>query len=249
MSGHSKWSTIKRKKGAADAARGKIFTKIAREIMVAARQSGGEPNNNPRLRSALLAARAANMPRENQERAIKKGTGDLEGAEFIEVVYEGRGPQGSAFVLEVMTDNRNRTVPELRSIFGKGGGEMGSDGTATWMFDRKGVVVLAKEKIGEDKLMELAIEAGAEDVRDEDEVWVVISDPASFSAVQAALDSLEPESTELRWLVKPENATPVSGDAAQTIARLWAKFDEHDDVQKVYCNVELPEDVAEEFGI
>lgn len=249
MSGHSKWSTIKRKKGAIDAARGKIFTKVGREIMVAARQGGGDPGNNPRLRSALLAARAANMPRENQERAIKKGTGDLEGAEFVEVVYEGRGPQGSAFILEVLTDNRNRTVPELRSIFGKHGGEMGSDGSASWMFDRKGVVVLAKDKIGEDALMELAIEAGAEDVRDEDEVWVVISDPASFSPVQAALDSLEPESTELRWLVKPENATPVTGEMANTIAKLWAKFDEHDDVQKVYCNVELPEDVAEEYGI
>jgi YebC/PmpR family DNA-binding regulatory protein len=249
MSGHSKWSTIKRKKGAVDAARGKIFTKIGREIMVAAKQGGGDPNGNPRLRSALLAARAANMPRDNQERAIKKGTGDLEGVEFVEVVYEGRGPQGSAFVLEVMTDNRNRTVPELRSIFGKGGGEMGSDGSATWMFDRKGVIVLAKDKIGEDALMELALEAGAEDVKDEGEVWVVISDPSSFSAVQAALDKLEPESTELRWLVKPENAKPVSGEAAQSIARLWAKFDEHDDVQKVYCNVELPEDVAEEHGL
>lgn len=249
MSGHSKWSTIKRKKGAADAARGKIFTKVAREIMVAAKTGGGDPNGNPRLRSALLAARAANMPRENQERAIKKGTGELEGVEYLEVVYEGRGPQGSAFVLEVMTDNKNRTVPELRSIFSKGGGEMGSDGSASWMFDRKGVVVLAKAKIGEDALMELALEAGAEDVRDEDEVWVVTCDLASFSTVQAALDRLEPESAELTWQVKPENAKPVTGDAAHTIARLWAKFDEHDDVQKVFCNVELPDDVAEEHGI
>jgi YebC/PmpR family DNA-binding regulatory protein len=249
MSGHSKWSTIKRKKGAADAARGAVFTKIAREIMVAARTGGGDPGGNPRLRSALLAARAANMPRENQERAIKKGTGELEGVEYVEVVYEGRGPQGTAFVLEVMTDNKNRTQPELRSIFSKGGGEIGSEGSAAWMFDRKGVVVLAKAKIGEDALMERAIEAGAEDVRDEGEVWVVTCEPSGFSAVQSALDELEPERAELTWLVKPENVKVVTGDAAHTVARLWAKFEEQDDVQKVFCNAELPEDVAEEHGL
>src|SRR5690554_4620902 len=176
MSGHSKWSTIKRKKGATDAARGKVFTKIAREIMVAAKEGGGDPDGNPRLRAALLAARSANMPKDNQERAIKKGLGELEGVSFEELLYEARGPLGTAFVLQVLTDNRNRTVPELRYILGKNGGEMGSDGSATWMFDRKGVVVLSKDKIGETALLERALEAGADDVQDEDEGWVVSSE-------------------------------------------------------------------------
>ena len=248
MSGHSKWSTIKRKKGATDAARGKVFTKIAREIMVAAKQAGGDPDGNPRLRAALLAARAANMPKDNQERAIKKGLGELEGVDFEEVVYEGRGPAGSAFVLEVLTDNRNRTVPELRHILGKGGGEMGASGSATWMFDHKGVVVIGKDKIDETALMERALEAGADDVQDEGEVWVVTCDPAGFSDVETALADLEPDSAQIQWLAKPENALPLEGEAAIAVAKLWARLDENDDIQKIYCNADLPDAIMEEYG-
>jgi YebC/PmpR family DNA-binding regulatory protein len=249
MSGHSKWSTIKRKKGANDAARGKVFTKIAREIMVAAKEGGGDPDGNPRLRTALNAARAANMPKENQERAIKKGLGELEGVDFEEVIYEGRGPNGTAFVLEVLTDNRNRTVPELRHIFGKNGGEMGSDGSATWMFDHKGVILVAKDKIDENALISRVLEVGADDVQDDDEVWVVTCEPSSFSAVEAALGELEPESAEVSWVVKPENALPLEGETAATVAKLWAKLDEQDDVQKVYCNAELDDAVMDEHGL
>ncbi|WP_106389667.1 YebC/PmpR family DNA-binding transcriptional regulator [Enhygromyxa salina] len=249
MSGHSKWSTIKRKKGATDAARGKVFTKIAREIMVAAKEGGGDPDGNPRLRTALNAARSANMPKDNQERAIKKGLGELEGVSFEEVLYEGRGPEGTAFVLEVLTDNRKRTVPELRHIFGKNGGEMGSTGSATWMFDHKGVVMVAKEKIDENALMELCLEAGAEDVQDEDEVWVVTCETSSFSDVESALAQLEPESAEIQWVTRPENTFPLEGGGAEAVARLWAKLDDQDDVQKVYCNAELPDEIMEAHGL
>ena len=248
MSGHSRWSTIKRKKGASDAARGKVFTKVAREIMVSAKIGGGDPDGNPRLRAALLAARAANMPKENQERAIKKGLGELEGVNYEEVVYEGRGPAGSAFVLEVLTDNRNRTAPELRHILGKAGGEMGGLGSSTWMFDHKAVFVLAKARIDEAALMERALEAGADDVRDEDEVWVVSGEPSSYSELEAALADLEPESGDVQRVVKPEHALALSGDAAISVAKLWARLDELDDVQKVYCSAELPDDIMEEHG-
>ncbi|KIG12929.1 YebC-like protein [Enhygromyxa salina] len=249
MSGHSKWSTIKRKKGATDAARGKVFTKIAREIMVAAKEGGGDPDGNPRLRTALNAARAANMPKDNQERAIKKGIGELEGVNFEELLYEGRGPYGTAFVLEVLTDNRNRTVPELRHILGKNGGEMGSDGSATWMFDHKGVIIVAKQAIGENQLMEKCLEAGADDIQDEDEVWVVSCEFTGFAALEAALAELEPESAEIQWVTKPENALPLEGEAADAVAKLWAKLDDHDDIQKVYCNADLPDEVMEANGL
>lgn len=249
MSGHSRWSTIKRKKGATDAARGKVFTKVAREIMVAARQAGGDPDGNPRLRAALLAARAANMPKENQERAIKKGLGELEGLEYVEARYEGRGPHGSAFILEVLTDNKNRTVPELRHIFGKAGGEIGSEGSAAWMFEHKGVVLVARPKIDETALLERCLEAGADDVQDAGEVWVVSCEVASFAALEQALASLEPESAELQWVVRPENQLTLEADAAQAVAKLWAKLDELDDVQKVYCSAELPDEIMEAHGL
>jgi YebC/PmpR family DNA-binding regulatory protein len=248
MSGHSRWSTIKRKKGASDAARGKLFTKVAREIMVAAKQGGGDPDGNPRLRAALLAARAANMPKENTERAIKKGLGELEGVDYEEALYEGRGPAGSVFVLEVLTDNRNRTVPELRHIFGKAGGELGASGSATWMFDHKGVFVLGKNEVSETELMERALEVGADDVRDEGELWVVTCELSSFSALEAGLADLEVESAEIQRVAKPEHALPLEGDAAISVAKLWAKLDESDDIQKIYCNAELPDDIMEEYG-
>ena len=247
MSGHSKWSTIKRKKGALDAQRGKIFTKIAREIMVAAKEGGGDPSGNPRLRTALAAARSANMPRDNQDRAIKKGTGDLAGVTFETLVYEGRGPAGSCFIVEILTDNKNRTVAEIRTLFGKSGGEMVSSGAVSWMFVRRGVLELARSKISEEALMERALSAGGEDIEDWGETWAVYCEPSSFNELQTALADLEP-SGEIQYLPKPESEISVSGDAAVSVAKLWAKLDEHDDVQKCYLNASLPDEVLEEYG-
>jgi len=248
MSGHSKWSTIKRKKGALDAQRGKIFTKIAREIMVAAKEGGGDPTGNPRLRTALMAARAANMPRDNQDRAIKKGTGDLAGVTFETLQYEGRGPAGACFIVDILTHHKNRTVAEIRTIFGKSGGEMVSNGAVSWMFVHRGVLEIPKSKIGEDALTERVLELGGEDVQDWDESWAVLCEPSSFNALQAELSDLE-ASGELTWLPKPESELTLEDAAAVSVAKLWAKLDEHDDVQKVYVNASLPDDVREEYGI
>jgi len=248
MSGHSKWSTIKRKKGALDAKRGKIFTKIARDIQVAARSGGGDPAGNPALRLALAAAKAANMPKDNQDRAIKKGLGELGDAQLDEVVYEGRGPQGASFIVEVMTDNRNRTVAEVRHVFSKGGGELGSDGSVAWMFDRLGVVTIAKDTIDEDALTERVLELGAEDVRDGGEEWVVLCEPSSFAAVSSGLEDLEPSSADVQYLAKPESAVALEGDAAVQVAKFWSRLDDLDDVQNVFTNVELPDEVLEEHG-
>ncbi|RMG93934.1 MAG: YebC/PmpR family DNA-binding transcriptional regulator [Deltaproteobacteria bacterium] len=250
MSGHSKWSTIKRKKGALDAKRGKIFTKLAREIQVAARVGGGDPDANPRLRLALAAASAANMPKDNQERAIRKGLGELDdGAQVEEVRYEGRGPAGVAFVLECMTDNRNRTVSELRHLLSKAGGELGTGGSATYMFDRRGVVVLPRTAVDEDTLMERALEAGADEFWPEGDVWVVVCAPEELGQVQGALDDLGPEAAELRWIPKPEFVVELSGEAAEQVAQTWAKLDDHDDVQEVYTNAKIPAEVMEAHGL
>jgi YebC/PmpR family DNA-binding regulatory protein len=248
MSGHSKWSTIKRKKGAADAKRGKIFTKIAREITVAARAGGADASANPSLRLALANAKAANMPKENQERAINKGIGELDGVALEEVVYEGRGPKGTAFIIEVMTDNRNRTVAEIRNVFSKGGGELGANGSASWMFDRAGVVSVERERIDEDALTERVIELGADDVKDGGEEWIVLCDPTALSDVSTGLEDLEPSGAGIQYLVKPESAKPLEGDDAVSVARFWAKLDDLDDVQNVYTDAELPDDVMEEHG-
>ena len=247
MSGHSKWSTIKRKKAILDAKKGKVFTKIAREIMVAAREGGGDPSGNPRLRLALAQARSANMPKENQERAIKKGTGAGGAANFESFVFEGRGPAGSCFIIEGLTDNRNRTVPEIRHMLAKAGGEMVSSGAVAWMFDRKGVLEISKEAIAEDALMERALGAGAEDILDWEGSWGVLCAPADFAAVQAELADLEP-TAEVRYLAKPENEKAIEGDAAIQVAKLWALLDEHDDVQGVFSNASLPDAVMEEYG-
>lgn len=248
MSGHSKWSKIKRTKGVLDAKKGKIFTKIAREIQVATRAGGGDPAGNPSLRVALTAAKAANMPKENQERAIKKGLGELGGTQLEEVVYEGRGPQGASFIVEVMTDNRNRIVAEIRRMFLKSGGELGSDGSVSWMFDHVGVVTVAKEKIDEDALTEQVLELGADDVRDGGDEWVVLCKPAALAGLSAGLESQEPTSAEVQWLTKPESALALTGEAAVSVAKFWARLDELDDVQDVYTNAELPDDVLEEHG-
>jgi YebC/PmpR family DNA-binding regulatory protein len=249
MSGHSKWSTIKRKKGATDAKRGKIFTKIAREIMVAARAGGGDPAGNPALRLALAAAKAANMPKDNQERAIKKGTGELAGAEPEEVIYEGRGPSGVAFMVEALTDNKNRTVAEVRNAFSKAGGELGSTGSVGWMFDLTGVIEVPKERVDEDALTERAIEVGADDVQDGGEAWVVTCEATSLAQVSTGLEDLEPVSSELRYLPKSESMSSHEGESAQKIAALWSKLDDLEDVQNVFTNADLPDEVLEEHGL
>jgi len=248
MSGHSKWSTIKRKKGAADAQRGRLFTKVARELMVAAKAGGGDPAANPRLRLALAQAKSANMPKDSQERAIKKGLGELEGVTFEESVYEGRGPHGATFILDVLTDNKKRTVAELRHILSKAGGELASSGSVAWMFERRGVIVLARDSVDEETLMERALEAGADDIRDEEDGWVVLCGPTALSDVQEALEDLEPASAELRYIAKPESVVQPEGEDAEAVARLWARLDEHEDVQKVFSNADLPDDVMEEHG-
>lgn len=248
MSGHSKWSTIKRKKGAADAARGKVFTKIARDIQIAARDGGPEPAGNPALRLALAAAKAANMPKDNQQRAIKKGTGELGGDNIEEALYEGRGPKGTAFIVEVLTDNKNRTVAEVRHVFSKAGGEMGSDGSVTWMFELQGVVTIAKDKIDEDAITERALEVGADDVRDGGDEWVLICEPTALAEVSSGLEDLEPTGAERQYLVKPESAVPLDGADAVAVAQFMAKLDELDDVQGFFTNAEVPDAVLEEHG-
>jgi len=248
MSGHSKWSTIKRKKGVADAKRGKIFTKIGREIQIAARDGGGDPEGNPALRLALQTAKAANMPRENQERAIKKGTGELGGANIEECLYEGRGPKGTAFIVEVMTDNRNRTVAEIRSVFSKGGGEIGSSGSVSWMFDLRGIIALPKGALDEDAITERAIEAGAEDVQDGGDDWVLMCDQASLFEVSAAVEDLAPSSAERSYVPKTESVIPLAGDDAVSVAKFMARLDGLDDVQDLFTNAEISDDVLEEHG-
>jgi YebC/PmpR family DNA-binding regulatory protein len=248
MSGHSNWSTIKRKKGALDAKKGKVFTKIARDIMTAVRQSGGDPSGNPSLRLALAAARAANMPKDNQERAIKKGLGELEGAEIEEAIYEGRGPKGTAWVIETLTDNRNRTVAELRTLFSKNGGELGASGSVMWMFDYTGVLTVPKAKIDEDTLTERVVDLGGSDVKDGGEDWIVLCDSREFIALQTGLEDLAPVSAERQYIAKADSVLAMAGDDAVKCAQFLAKIDELDDVQNVFTNADIPDDVMQEHG-
>jgi YebC/PmpR family DNA-binding regulatory protein len=246
MSGHSKWSTIKHKKGAQDAKRGKIFTKLIKEITVAARTGGGDIDANPRLRTAVAAAKAENMPKDNIERAIKKGTGELEGVNYEESSYEGYGPGGAAILVESLTDNKNRAVAEIRHIFNKYGGNMGENGCVAWMFDKKGYVVIEKGAADEDLLMELALEAGAEDVRDDGDNFEVITDPDGFEAGKEAIDAKEIPCVVAEVTMVPQNLTPVEGDTAEKLIRLIDALEDCDDVQKVYNNADLPDDIMEE---
>jgi YebC/PmpR family DNA-binding regulatory protein len=243
MSGHSKWSTIKHKKGAADAKRGKIFTKLIKEITVAARMGGGDPDANPRLRHALNAARAQNMPKDNFERAIKKGTGELEGVNYEEIVYEGYGPGGVAVLVECMTDNRNRTIAEVRHAFGKAGGNVGTDGCVAWMFDKKGLISVSKEAADEDTLMEVALDAGAEDIKDEGDVFEVITAPADFDAVKEAVDQAQIEYELAEITMIPQNMTKVEGKDAESMVKFMDALDDLDDVQKFYSNADIPDEV------
>ncbi len=238
MSGHNKWSTIKHKKGAADAKRGKIFTKIIKEISVAAKLGGGDPSGNPRLRTAIDKAKSENMPKDNVERAIKKGTGGMEGVVYEEIVYEGYGPGGVAVLVEVLTDNRNRSVSDIRSIFSKCNGNMGEAGCVAWMFDKKGLIIFPKS-VDFDKLFEAAIEAGADDVVDEEEQIEVLTDPSAFLSVRDALESagFKPDSAEVTSI--PQTMIKLDGKNAENMLKLMDRMEDNDDVQNVYANFDI----------
>ena len=241
MSGHSKWATIKHKKGAADARRGKIFTKYIKEITVAARIGGGDPDSNPRLRTAVAAAKAENMPADNIKRAIQKGTGELPGATYEESVFEAYGPSGVAIILEVATDNRNRTISEIRHIFSKNGGNLGEHGCVAWMFSKKGYIVVPKDKVDEDTLLTLATDAGAEDMRDDGSQWEVLTPPEAFHQVVEKLKSADitPASAEVAMV--PQSNIKLTGKAAQQMVRLMEELEDHEDVQHVHANFEIEE--------
>jgi YebC/PmpR family DNA-binding regulatory protein len=248
MSGHSKWATIKHKKGAADAKRGKIFTRIIKEIMIAAR-SGGDPAANPRLRTAIVAAKAESMPADNIKRAIMRGTGELEGGQIEEVMYEGYGPGGAAVLVSVATDNRNRTVSEIRHMFSKNGGNMGAEGSVAWMFERKSQIVIDAEKApAEDDLMALVLDVGAEDLRREGDNWEVISAPENHVTVLEAIQKagIPTESAEIAMI--PKNLTKLEGKNASGMLRLSEALEEHDDVQNVYSNFDIDEKELEALG-
>jgi len=243
MSGHSKWATIKHKKGATDAKRGKIFTKIIKEITVAARMGGGDPETNPRLRSALTSARSENMPKDTFERAIKKGTGDLDGVNYEEILYEGYGPGGVAVLVECLTDNRNRTIAEVRQVFNKAGGNVGTDGCVAWMFDKKGLIIVNKEDSDEETLMELALDAGAEDIKEEAESFEIICKPADFEAVKEAIDAAEIKYEMAEITMIPQNLTKVEGKDAEQMINFMDALDDCDDIQKFYSNADIPDEV------
>ncbi|HKL01049.1 MAG TPA: YebC/PmpR family DNA-binding transcriptional regulator [Desulfotignum sp.] len=245
MSGHSKWSTIKHKKGAADKKRGKIFTKLIKEITVAARMGGGDAEANPRLRQALAAAKAQNMPKENFERAVKKGTGELEGVNYEEITYEGYGPGGVAVLVECLTDNRNRTIADVRYMFSKAGGNVGTDGCVAWMFDKKGLIAVEKDAVDEDILMEAALDAGAEDIRDEGDMFEVITEPAEFEAVQKAVDKAGIACQMAEITMLPQTMTEVTGKEAEQMIRFMDALDDCDDVQKFYTNADIPDEAFE----
>ncbi len=242
MSGHSKWATIKRKKGALDAARGRVWTKLIREIVTAARIGGGDIDGNPRLRKAVADARAQQMPADNIKRAVQRGTGELEGASYEEVLYEGTGPQGTLFLVEGMTDNRNRAAAELRKIFERHNGQMGGSGTAGWAFDRQGVITLEKSKVTEDQLMEAAVEAGADDYRDEGDIWTVYTPAADLDRVSAALEGAKLPLQSSKVAYVPKNKKVVSGREAEVCLNLVDALDEHDDVQNVFSDFDISEE-------
>ena len=245
MGGHSHWAGIKHKKALVDAKKGKVFTKILREITIAAKMSGGNPDQNPRLRKAMDDARAANMPMENMKRAIMKGTGQLPGVSYEEITYEGYGPGSTAVIVECTTDNKNRTFAEIRKIFTSRGGSIGTSGCVSYMFKSKGVIVVAKDAIGEDDLMNLALEAGAEDVRTEGEAYEVITAPdATFDAVKKAIEDkgITPESAEITML--PDTEVNITDEhVAESLLNMIEELDDHDDTKNVYSNYNIPDDI------
>jgi len=248
MSGHSKWATIKHKKGALDAKRGKIFTRLIKEISIAAKNGGGDPDANPRLRGAILAAKAENMPQDNIKRAIQRGTGELPGATYEEFSLEGYGPGGVAILLDINTDNRNRTVSEIRHVFGKNGGNMADAGAVSYMFHKKGEVIVPKSAIKEDDLMAVVLDAGAEDLRDDGENWEVLSEPSAYEAVLEAVKKAGIEPTSSSVTMTPQNYIKLEGPAASTMIRLMEAFEEHDDVQNVHSNFDIDQKLLEEVA-
>jgi len=246
MSGHSKWATIKHKKGALDAKRGKIFTRLIKEITIAAKNGGGDPDSNPRLRGAIAAAKAENMPADNIKRAIQRGTGELPGVNYEEFTLEGYGPGGVALLAEINTDNRNRTVSEIRHVFGKNGGNMAEAGAVSWMFHKKGDIVIPKAAAKEDDLMAIVIEAGGEDLRDDGDNWEILTDPASYEGVLEAVKKagIEPAAASVGLI--PQNYIKLEGAAASTMIRLMEALEDNDDVQNVHSNFDIDQKLLEE---
>jgi YebC/PmpR family DNA-binding regulatory protein len=241
MSGHSKWATIKHKKGATDAKRGKIFTRLIKEITIAAKSGGGDPDGNPRLRGAIVAAKAENMPADNIKRAIQRGTGELEGVSYEEITYEGYGPGGVALIVDVLTDNKNRAVSEIRHAFSKNGGNLGAEGAVSWMFSKKGVISISKDAANEDKLMEIVLESGAEDLNDEGEHWEILCDPKDFESVTNALKAakIPTETAEVTKIAS--TYTKLEGAQANAMIRLLETIEDLDDTQNVYSNFDFDE--------
>lgn len=249
MSGHSKWSTIKRKKGAADAKRGKIFTRLIKEITVAARMGGGDPNGNPRLRSAIAAAKNENMPKDNIERGIKKGTGDLEGAMYEEIIYEGYAPGGVAVLVECLTDNKNRTVADVRYCFSKNGGNMAESGCVSFLFDQKGMIQVESSSTTEDELMDLALEAGADDVVDDGEVFQVLTAPGDFNDVREALEKSGVKIVEASITMLPQTMVDIAEEkVAARVIRLMDALEDNEDVQNVYANFDIDDAIMESLS-
>ncbi len=248
MSGHSKWSTIKHKKGAADAKRGKIFTKLIKEITIAARMGGGDSGGNPRLRAAITAAKAENMPKDNIERAVKKGTGELPGVSYEEATFEGYGPGGVAVLVEILSDNRKRTVADIRHIFSKNAGNLGEAGCVSWMFDKRGLIVFEKPKVDEEKLMDVALEAGAQDVREADEEFEVLTEAGDMEKIKTQLEKagLVPAYAEVSMV--PQSTVRLTGKEAQQMLRLMESLEDSDDVQHVYANFDIPDEEMEQLS-
>ena len=247
MSGHSKWATIKHKKAALDAKRGKTFTRLIKEITIAAR-GGGDPDANPRLRTAVLAAKSVSMPSDNIKKAIMRGTGELEGGQIEEVMFEGYGPGGAAVLVNVATDNRNRTVSEMRHVFSKNGGNMAEAGAVAWMFHKKGDIIIAKSAAKEEDLMNIVLEAGAEDLRDDGETWEILTEPSAFEAVHEAVKKagIMPESASVAMI--PQNYIKLEGSQANTMIRLMEALEDQDDVQNVHSNFDIDQKLLEEVA-
>jgi len=244
MSGHSKWSSIKHKKGATDAKRGKVFSKLIKEVTVAARLGGGDLNGNPRLRTAIAAAKAENMPKDNMERAIKKGTGELEGTTYEEANYEGYGPGGVAVLVNCLTDNKNRSVADVKHLFERNGGNLGEPGCVSWMFEQKGLIVFEKDKVDEEQLLDLALESGAEDVKEDTEIEV-ITDPSDFEAVKKAVDDAGLTFVIAEITMIPKNTLKVEGKKVQQMLNLMQGLEDNDDVNHVYANFDISDDDLE----
>ncbi len=250
MAGHNKWSSIKHRKAAVDAKRGKIFTKLIREITVAAKTGGGNPETNTRLRAAIAAAKDANMPKDNIEKAIKRGTGELEGVNYEEIKYEGYGPGGAAVLVEVLTDNRNRAASEIRHIFSKNNGSLGESGCVSWLFDKKGLIIVSKDVVDEDTLFDIAIEAGADDISEADDgkTFEVVTEVAAFEDVKKALKENNIEYIEANITMIPQNSVKLSGKDAENMIKLMNALEDSDDVQKVHSNFDIDDSILEKFA-